>query len=185
MSNEVKEKFKGRGNAWLKIPIHFDEVASSINNLINNTHYDTTNYVNNVNKNGFYWVRFKQTKGENSLFEVRFNGSTIDHPDSVIEIDNKKVIELPLLGNTPRKLNLESDAPLKMANIKKPKAKNSKRGRKPKNKLKALTQDELVSQAFDIQFNPTFPKVNIPLPNESDVHRYIDFLKLEGVSLDA
>lgn len=185
MSNEVKEKFKGRGNAWLKIPIHFDEIARSINNLINNTHYDTTNYVNNVNKHGFYWVRFKQIKGENSLFEVRFNGSTIDHSDSIITIDNKKVIELPLLGNTPKKLNLESEAPLEMANIKKPKNKASKRGRKPKNKLKSLTQDELVTESFDIQFNPTFPKVNIALPEASEIHRYIDFLKLEGVTLDA
>lgn len=186
MSKTIKDKFSGRGNAWLKIPIGFESASKVLNDHIANTHYDTSNYVKNVNKHGFYWVRYKKTCGEKSEFEVRFNGSTIDHKDSVITIDNNDINKLPLLGGTPKKLNLESDTPVEMAsskNIIKNKPKG-KRGRKPKNEKKNLSPDELISQAFDIQHNPTFPKVNIPLPADNNKYKMIDFLKLDGVKFD-
>lgn len=104
----IRDRYKGRGNCWVKIPRGletYDEVLKSL------TQFNASEYIENVEREGFAWVRFSKPGGTKSnpecTFEIRFRGSKIDHPDTTLTLDDNLAKELPFLGNTPVKLELE------------------------------------------------------------------------------
>ena len=113
----IRDRYKGRGNCWVKVPndsVVFQTVINSLSNV------DASEYLAHVEREGFAWIRFSKPAGskENpaASYEVRYRGSKIDHPDNLITIDFNTAKDLPLLGNTPVKLQLEtnpSDRPVK------------------------------------------------------------------------
>ena len=68
-------------------------------------------YFSHIEREGFAWIRFSKPSGtevdQRCLFEVRYKGSKIDHPDSILDLEDSIAKTLPLLGNTPVKLQLE------------------------------------------------------------------------------
>ena len=109
---EINERYKGRGNAWVKVG--FDsEAFSYVKNLYNKvSDSEKAEYIIHTEREGFSWIRFKKVVGNEDspmvLFEVRLKGSKIDQPEYSITIPDMYVKELSLLGNTPLKLQLES-----------------------------------------------------------------------------
>ena len=180
MIKSIKEKFKGRGNSWLKIDIN-DELSVNIKEIINDKE-EAKNYVKFTNREGFYWVRYKKTLSDHSLFEVRYRGCLIDHPDELLSIPNEKVLKLSLLGNTPKKMQLEEEVKSVTESKKVLKKKElSKSKIKSNEKYKAMSNDEKLALAFDTQFYPTKALKNIPLPTKESLHRFELFLQFEGL----
>lgn len=183
MLKDVKSKFKGRGRSWVKINIDHSSV-SDIQKILNENLDNSKKYIAKTSEHGYYWLRFKKANKNNSEFELRFKGSTIDHPESLIIISNAEVLKLENLENTPKKLFLEED---KKQDIIKKQAKTkdkvyvSKREIKKQEKLSNMSKDELISHQFDIMFYPTRPAVKFKLPDESGLEKFKDFMIMEGV----
>ena len=106
----IQERYKGRGNSWVKV-LKDQKGAKDVKNLLLNVNADS--YVKHTDREGFYWIRFSKVEGTSSnplvRFEVRYKGSKIDHPENTILIDDNIAKEFSLLGNTPVKLQLEID----------------------------------------------------------------------------
>ena len=108
--NTIRDRYKGRGNCWVKVP----QDSSVYNDVITiaNTE-DGADYISHVEREGFAWIRFSKPTGSQEnpqvIFEVRKRGSKIDHPDCILTLDDSLVKDLPLLGNTPVKLQIEVD----------------------------------------------------------------------------
>lgn len=179
MIKKVKEKFKGRGNSWIKIDIN-DTLSDKIKEILKDKP-DAKNYIEFTNKEGFYWVRYKKTLDDYSLFEVRYKGCLVDHPDDLLSIPNEKVLTLSLLGNTPKKLQLEEKTKSTKNKVVKPKKVVSKRKAKIDEKYKSMSNDEKLALAFDTQFHPTKPLKNLQLPTKETMHRFELFLQFEGI----
>ena len=97
--NEIRERYKGRGNVWVRVnptePV-FQDLMEKVKNE------DSSEFLTHVEREGFAWMRFIKPLGNASsptcLFEVRFRGSKIDHPDCTLELPDSDVKHLPLLG---------------------------------------------------------------------------------------
>lgn len=104
----IQERYKGRGNSWVKV-LKDQKGAKDIENLLSNISAES--YMKHTNREGYYWIRFSKVEGDADRplvrFEVRHKGSKIDHPESTILIDDNIAKEFSLLGNTPVKLQLE------------------------------------------------------------------------------
>lgn len=104
----IQERYKGRGNSWVKV-LKDQEGAKDIENLLSNVNAES--YITHTSREGFYWIRFSKVEGTADKpfvrFEVRHKGSKLDHPESTILIDDNIAKEFSLLGNTPVKLQLE------------------------------------------------------------------------------
>jgi hypothetical protein len=116
--NEIKSRYKGRGNTWVKVPKE-SSVYSKVFDALNNVDIDeSSTYKSYVEREGFAWIRFSKAAGckdfPSVVFEVRYKGSKIDHPECTVTLDDKTAKTLSLLGNTPVKLFLETDSPRKI-----------------------------------------------------------------------
>lgn len=107
----IRERYKGRGNCWVKVP-NSSEVYDKMINIIPASER-IESFIRHVEREEFGWIRFIKPSGTDDaqfcLFEVRYRGSKLDHPDCVLKIENEIAKTLPLLGNTPVKLQLEVD----------------------------------------------------------------------------
>ena len=105
----IQERYKGRGNSWVKV-LKNQSGVKDIENLLLSVSSET--YAMHTDREGFYWIRFSKVEGTADKplvrFEVRYKGSKIDHPESTILIDDNIAKEFSLLGNTPVKLQLET-----------------------------------------------------------------------------
>ena len=106
---QIQEKYKGRGNTWVKIPKDSPAFQSFLN-LVPDCNVGLS-FLDHVNREGFGWARFSKVEGTESspveLFEVRYKGSKIDHPDNILTVAYDISKDFPLLGNTPVKLDIE------------------------------------------------------------------------------
>lgn len=107
--SDLKAAYSGRGNQWIKIEL--DEIRPTLDRLELDGH-DVTNYTNWVNNAGYAWVRFSGPRvndGEASAaFEVRLNGSRLDHPGLYHYITADVALTITeRLPNTPFALALE------------------------------------------------------------------------------
>lgn len=109
----IQDRYKGRGNTWVKVP--FDTKAYSyIQNLLDNVNDDVkSEFINHNQREGFSWMRYKKVIGDENnpitIFELRIKGSKLDQPEYELNIPDMYVADLPLLGNTPVKLQLETE----------------------------------------------------------------------------
>ena len=106
----IRDRYKGRGNCWVKVESD-SNVYSSIISFLEDK--EASSYLSHIEREGFAWLRFSKPAGsENNpkcIFEVRYKGSKIDHPDSILELDDDIAEQLEIIGNTPVKLQLEVD----------------------------------------------------------------------------
>ena len=106
----LKAKFSGRGAKWVIVPLN--EISLTISNF-EAQGINCDNYKTFIEMNGGAWIRFAGSRIDNNgnksaAFEVRTEGSTIDHPKQLhlIPIDVLDETIRPL-GGTPRSLKLE------------------------------------------------------------------------------
>ena len=169
----IRNRYKGRGNCWVKVPNDsavFQIVVNSLSNV------DASEYLNHIDREGFAWVRFSKPAGNQQeplvTYEVRYRGSKIDHPDTIITISDNLAKDLPLLGNTPVKLQLEIDPSVRKMKEDKPKLK------KKQSEYVALNKEERV----DIQDRiKVIEKTALSKPTSQELAQWKTFLAEEGL----
>ena len=110
--SEVKSKFSGRGAKWVFVSL--ENIKPSLR-VLELEGVDCSEYSKNITKLGKAWIRFSGTRINNGIkcvaFEIRTEGSTIDHPKQLhlIYVDGlDDVIET--MPGTPKALKLEEDS---------------------------------------------------------------------------
>ena len=173
---KIRDRYKGRGNCWVKVPKDskaYIEMLEVIQNV------DTNEYSKHIEREGFAWIRFSKPSGTEDdprcLFEVRYKGSKIDHPDSILNISDSIAELLPLLGNTPVKLQLEIE-PSKRK-VKEVKTAMPKRRRQQINHILSSKENEVkVENRLEVIQEAVLTK-----PTTHELKEWEAFLKAEGL----
>lgn len=111
--SKLKTQFSGRGAKWVQVSI--DNILPTLDKF-DTEDFETESYREFIETAGYAWIRFSGPRiNENiqsAAFEVRTEGSKIDHPKQLhyIPVDQIEEIIKPLNG-TPHSLKLESAAP--------------------------------------------------------------------------
>ena len=105
----LKEAYSGRGNQWIRVEL--DDIQPTLDRLCDEGH-DVSNYTTWINNAGYAWVRYAGPRINNespcAAFEVRINGSRLDHPGLFHYIDADIALGITeRLPNTPFALRLE------------------------------------------------------------------------------
>jgi len=111
--SEIKNKFSGKGNAW----IHVEKDSSIWNKLMtcldirsNLSLEDRTMFLDLKDlfeTTGFAWLRFGGVNKKHSVFHVRFKGSKLENHIK-LDLSYNEALECKLLNGTPHKLGFES-----------------------------------------------------------------------------
>ncbi len=107
-----KSMFKGRGRQWIFVSL--EDITPSLEAL-QNQGINTTDYETHINRLGQAWIRYNGPRIVDGklvgAFEVRTQGSKIDHPKQLHFIDNDLLSDVTRLpnGSTPHSLKLEID----------------------------------------------------------------------------
>ena len=170
-----KAMFKGRGKQW--IFVSHEDIAPTLDAL-KAQGIDTEDYETHIARLGQAWIRYNGPRVVDGklvgAFEVRTQGSKIDHPKQLHYIDNDllgDVVRLPE-GATPHSLKLEID-PAAMPAAPKPKAKKSKKSKPKAEAAPTPVVEEEVS---------TEPQEVIETPVSDDPADWEDFLAQEGLA---
>jgi len=170
-----KAMFKGRGKQW--IFVSHEDIAPTLDAL-KAQGIDTEDYETHIARLGQAWIRYNGPRVVDGklvgAFEVRTQGSKIDHPKQLHYIDNDllgDVVRLPD-GATPHSLKLEID-PAAMPAAPKPKAKKSKKSKPKAEAAPTPVVEEEVS---------TEPQEVIEAPVSDDPADWEDFLAQEGLA---
>ena len=113
----LKAQFGGRGAKWVKLDSSLLETTLD---KFDSEGLDTANYRNHTARAGFSWIRFNGPRIDNGVqsaaFEVRLDGSTIDHPKQLhyVPVTDLDTVLTPL-GGTPNSMKLEVIAPTPVA----------------------------------------------------------------------
>ena len=171
--SDLKAKFSGRGAKWVFVTLESIEptlVQFEANNI------DCTDYRKNIDKLGKAWIRFNGARVNDGIkcaaFEVRTEGSTIDHPKQLhmINIDGLDTL-IEAMPGTPKALKLEEDsAPM-------PKASKPKKEKKVKAKSVA-NELEVLSEEINLELQE--PELSAT-PESNDPADWEAFLTSEGL----
>lgn len=170
----IRDRYKGRGNCWVKIPkdsFAYTKMIETVSSL------NCTEFLKHIEREGFGWVRFSKPSGTESdqycLFEVRHRGSKIDHPDTILSLPDSVAKTLPLLGNTPVKLELEIDP-----SFRKTKKQDSVIKRRKSNKLVKLENKDLNQHKAKIE---VISEASLTNTTASELRAWEAFLKAEDL----
>ena len=110
---QIQDRYKGRGNTWVKVEFK-SKAYEYVEEILNNVKEEVkSQFIEHNKREGFSWMRYKKVVGDENnpitIFEVRIKGSKIDQPEYEVNIPDQFVSELELLGNTPVKLQLETE----------------------------------------------------------------------------
>ena len=110
--SEVKAKFGGRGAKWVFVSL--DSIRPTLSRFADQG-IDVEDYTKFIEAHGQAWVRFSGPRIDNGVkaaaFEVRTDGSTIDHPKQLHYIPLHDLDEaISSMGSTPHAMKLEEVA---------------------------------------------------------------------------
>ena len=178
--SELKTKFGGRGAKWIFVPLN--EVEETIKSFESNN-IDCSTYRKFTQANNKAWIRFSGGRVNNGIqsaaFEVRTEGSKIDHPKQLhyIAVENLDDI-IETMPGTPHSLKLEEDSsPIP----------NKKKEKVKVNKKKDLKLKETKTETLSVQeiANDLNKELTLPEPPESNnPSDWESFLADEGLSAD-
>lgn len=181
---EIRERYRGRGNAWIKVPAN-TSIYNQVIEIVKSK--SETQYITDVESAGYAWIRFVAPSGctESPLVtcEIRYQGSKVEQPDTVIIIDDNIAKDLPLLGNTPFKLELEE----KHIKPKKTKIIVPKKKRKKKEKEEIVNETKRLQATFEEQIASEIDNAKeaaLTLPTSQDLVQWKEFLAAEGLLED-
>ena len=113
----LKAQFGGRGAKWVKLD---NSLLEATLDKFDSEGLNTADYRNHTARAGFSWIRFNGPRIDNGVqsaaFEVRLDGSTIDHPRQLhyVPVTDLDTVLTPL-GGTPNSMKLEVIAPTQEA----------------------------------------------------------------------
>ena len=171
--SEIKSQFSGRGAKWVFVSLQDIEptlVQFEADGI------DCADYRKNTTKLGKAWIRFNGPRVKDGVksaaFEVRTEGSTIDHPKQLHMIPADIMSSLiEAMPGTPKALKLEEDsAPM-------PKVKK-------KNKIKEVEIDTTSVQAIANEINNELEAEVVlnEAPQSDDPAEWEAFLAAEGLT---
>ena len=170
--SDLKSKFSGRGAKW--VFVSNEGIEETLVQFESNG-IDCSDYRKNTQKLGKAWIRFSGARVNNgakcAAFEVRTEGSTIDHPKQLHMI-NVDVLDTAIetMPGTPKALKLEEDS-APMPKVSKPK----------KEKVKAApVVSDLDALSKEINLELQEPELNEP-PQSDDPAEWEAFLAAEGL----
>ena len=110
--SEVKAKFGGRGAKWVFVSL--DNIRPTLNRFVEQG-INTEDYTKFIETHGQAWIRFSGPRIDNGVkaaaFEVRTDGSTIDHPKQLHYIPLHNLDEaISFMNSTPHAMKLEEVA---------------------------------------------------------------------------
>jgi|13_taG_2_1085334.scaffolds.fasta_scaffold02082_6 hypothetical protein len=111
--SELSSKFSGRGGKWVFVTLV--EIMPTIEKLMNDNK-DVSEYKSWIEREEKAWIRFAGPRVHNGVnsgaFEVRINGSKLDHPKNLhyipVDFIDGLTTRLPD-GKTPHKLKIEAN----------------------------------------------------------------------------
>ena len=171
--SEIKSQFSGRGAKWVFVSL--EEIESTLVQFEADG-IDCTDYRKNTTKLGKAWIRFNGPRVNNGVksaaFEVRTEGSTIDHPKQLHMMPADTITSyIEAMPGTPKALKLEEDsAPM-------PKVKK-------KEKVKEVEIDTTSVQAIADEINDDLEAEVIlnEAPQSDDPAEWEAFLAAEGLT---
>ena len=171
--SELKSQFSGRGAKWVFVSLQDIEPTLVQFEAVG---IDCDDYRKNTTKLGKAWIRFNGPRINNGVksaaFEVRTEGSTIDHPKQLHMIPADVITNLiEAMPGTPKALKLEEDsAPM-------PKAKQ-------KEKAKEVEIDTTSVQAIADEINNELEAEVVlnEAPQSDDPAEWEAFLAAEGLT---
>ena len=151
--SQLKARFSGRGAKWVQVALK--EINPTISEF-QSQGIDCSQYITFIEANGAAWIRFAgpriNSEGQQSAaFEVRTEGSTVDHPKQLHFIPVSLLDEtIRPLGGTPHSLKLEVIA-------------------KPEDVIDPPVDlgadcDEIVEEMTEAAAEPQTPETEIPSP---------------------
>lgn len=172
---DIQQKYKGRGNTWVKISKDSPAFQQFLNLIPNCS--EGLLFKSHIDREGFGWARFSKVEGTNEspveMFEVRYKGSKIDHPENILVVAHDVSKDFELLGNTPVKLNLE----VLPENRKAKKITASTSVRKITKKSEDVIEDfQDVEQEIRI-----IKEASLTKPSSKELENWHEFLKLNGL----
>lgn len=178
----IRDRYKGRGNCWVRVDSE-NQVYSKVINALPKNEPEVQTYISHIEREGFAWIRFSKAEGFESnpitVFEVRYKGSKIDHPDTLLKISDNEAQSLKLLGNTPVKLQIEI-FPADRISKRKKQTETLNSVRKRKNN-KSLDEDlNFSTEMLDIQINKV-KETALGKANPYELKAWEKFLEVEGL----
>ena len=110
--SELKDKFGGRGAKWVFVSL--DSIRPTLERFTTEG-FDVEDYTKFIEAHGQAWVRFSGPRIDNgqhcAAFEVRTDGSTIDHPKQLHYVPVSELDEtITFMNSTPHSMKLEEVA---------------------------------------------------------------------------
>jgi len=110
--SELKAKFGGRGAKWVFVSI--ENITPTLTRLANEG-VDVEDYTKFISAHGQAWVRFSGPRIDNGVncaaFEVRTDGSTVDHPKQLHYVPVSELDEtITFMNSTPHSMKVEEVA---------------------------------------------------------------------------
>ena len=107
--SELKDKFGGRGAKWVFVSL--ENIRPTLDRFVTEG-IDIEAYDNFTKDHGQAWIRFSGGRIENGVqcaaFEVRTDGSTIDHPKQLHYIPVNELDEtITFMNSTPHSMKVE------------------------------------------------------------------------------
>jgi len=170
--SEIKSQFNGRGAKWVFVSL--EEIEPTLVQFETDG-IDCTDYRKNTTKLGKAWIRFNGPRVNDGVksaaFEVRTEGSTIDHPKQLHMMPTDTITSyIEAMPGTPKSLKLEEDsAPM-------PKVKT-------KEKIKEVEIDTSSVQVLANEINDELEDevVLSEPPQSDDPKEWESFLAAEGL----
>ena len=178
--SELKSQFSGRGAKWVFVSL--EEIEPTLVQFEADG-IDCTDYRKNTTKLGKAWIRFNGPRVNDGVksaaFEVRTEGSTIDHPKQLHMMPADTITSyIEAMPGTPHSLKLEEDAS-PMPNNKKTAVKKKKK-KETKTKEVEVKASSVQEIADDLNESLTLPEP----PESSDPSDWEAFLAEEGLDAD-
>lgn len=183
-------RYKGRGNSWIKIP--YSSPASKMIKKKLKTFkekgLDITDYEKHCNRKSFFWIRYHNVIGTKDnpfvSFQIRFEGSKIDHKNNLITIPAKISSRFDLLGNTPHRLKLELTdkemLSMKTENVVISSKTKTKESKDVLEKEEIFDENNNKINAMSYKEGTVIPSINYSLPKKDDVPIFKEFLLYEN-----
>ena len=110
--SEVKAKFGGRGAKWVFVSL--ESIRPTLSRFADQG-IDVEDYTKFIEAHGQAWIRFSGPRIDNGVkaaaFEVRTDGSTIDHPKQLHYVPVSELDEvITFMNSTPHSMKLEEVA---------------------------------------------------------------------------
>jgi len=172
----IQERYKGRGNSWVKVNNNQEGYNDIINHL-KKFGDEAKEYTCHIERESFAWIRFSKVEGDSNnplvRYEVRFKGSKSDQPESFLIFKHSLTETFELLGNTPVKLQLEILPENRKQNSVKFKSnnRNSDLG-------KTKVEEENIDFEKEIRI---IKESALTKPADNDLEKWYEFLKVNNL----